>query len=104
MVPIWLHALAVAWLFTGGVCTALIALDVARHPQRMWIMNVVWTATALFGTVAVLGLYFSQGRNTASRHAQPAQKPRKKHMPFEIMVTKGKPALRCRLYLGRHMR
>ena len=72
---------------------ALIALDVARHPQRMWFMNVVWTATALFGTVAVMGLYFSKGRNTASRHAQLAQKQSKKRIPFGIMVTEG--SLHC---------
>jgi hypothetical protein len=93
MISTWLHELALASLFTGGVCAAVVAFDVARRPQRMWIMNVVWAATALFGTVAVLGLYFSQGRNTASRRAQLAQKQSKKRTPFGIMVTKG--SLHC---------
>ena len=36
--------------------------DVWRHPQRMWIMNLVWPITALFGTVLWLWFYFRIGR------------------------------------------
>lgn len=54
MIPDWLHVLAVASLVVAFVCSALIALDELRDPQHMWIMNVVWPATALFGSVVAL--------------------------------------------------
>jgi hypothetical protein len=51
MVPDWLHDLSIAYLLLGAICAAVIAYDELRHPQHMWIMNVVWPVTALFGTV-----------------------------------------------------
>jgi hypothetical protein len=53
-----------AWIslsiaFAGA---AVIAVDEIRHPQKMWIMNVVWPITALyFGVVGLWG-YFRAGR------------------------------------------
>jgi hypothetical protein len=32
-------------------CALVIAADLIRHPQKMWIMNLVWPLTALFGSV-----------------------------------------------------
>jgi hypothetical protein len=49
----------------GGVAIAiLIALDEVRHPQHMWIMNLVWPICALFGTVFVLGAYLAYAGRT----------------------------------------
>ncbi len=54
MVPNWLHLLSIAVLVLGFVCARVIAVDELRHPQHMWIMNVVWPVVALFGTVLTL--------------------------------------------------
>jgi hypothetical protein len=50
MIPAWLHYTSIFFLFLGGLCAAIIVVDEWRHPQRMWIMNLVWPLTALFGT------------------------------------------------------
>ena len=45
MIPIWLHFLAIVCLVTGLICAVWIAIDETRHPQHMWIMNLVWRIT-----------------------------------------------------------
>jgi hypothetical protein len=62
MVPPWLHLLSVATLVLGFACAATIAVHEWRHPQSMWIMNLVWPVVALFGTVPALVAYFRYGR------------------------------------------
>ncbi len=49
-------------LALGVVCAIIIAIDVARRPQHMWIMDVVWPVTALFGTVWIAWQYFAYVR------------------------------------------
>jgi hypothetical protein len=98
MIPAWLHNLSIAYLLLGGVCAVVIAIDVARHPQHMWIMNVVWPVTALFGTVWILWQYFTYGRLATHEkmHAAMERKqepPNKRETPFPIMVGNG--ALHC---------
>ncbi len=65
MIPVWLHVLSVAALLFGIGCAAFLAVDVARHPQPMWIMNVVWPVTALFGSGAIVWAYLRYGRPPA---------------------------------------
>ena len=98
MVPAWLHALSIAFLLLGALCAAVIAADVARHPQQMGIMNVVWPVTALFGTVWIAWQYFTYGRLAEREKAHAAMQrgeemPGKKLTPFPIMVANG--ALHC---------
>jgi len=62
MIPAWLHYLSVGFLGLGLVCALGIAADEWNRPQRMWIMNVVWPVTALFGTVLWLWFYVRYGR------------------------------------------
>lgn len=81
MVPQWLHVLSIAMLALGAACALYIAYDLTRHPQKMWIMNVVWPVTALFGTVLTTWAYFRYGRLAG------------KQTPFPVMVAKG--ALHC---------
>jgi Domain of unknown function (DUF4396) len=61
----WLHDLSVAALAFGGLCSALIARDVLAHRQRMWIMNLVWPITALFGSAWIVWQYFTYGRRSS---------------------------------------
>ncbi|HEX4534765.1 MAG TPA: DUF4396 domain-containing protein [Rhizomicrobium sp.] len=63
MVPAWLHILSIVALLAGALCASVIAWDEFRHPQHMWIMNLVWPLVALFGTAAVLVFYFRFGRS-----------------------------------------
>ena len=62
MFPHWLHILAVASLVIGFACASVIVIDELGRPQKMWIMNLVWPLTALFGSVLWLTGYFLWGR------------------------------------------
>ena len=96
MVPVWLHALSTIYLAFGVASAAAITLDLLRHPQHMWIMNIVWPVTALFGTGWILWQYFSYGRLASQenvhaamqRHEDPPNRP-----PFPVKVGNG--ALHC---------
>ncbi len=71
--PEWLHLLAIACLVLAGVCAAIVAVDLFKHPQKMWIMNVVWPITALYaGPLAVLA-YFKAGRLSSKQSVEEAK-------------------------------
>lgn len=77
MIPFWLHALAILSLLVGAVSALILLVDVRRHPQHMWIMDVVWPITGLYaGALALLG-YFRFGRSTSHsgnhRHSAPGK-------------------------------
>ena len=78
--PAWLHTLSIVSLAIGFFCAIYIVLDEIRHPQKMWIMNLVWPLTALFGSVIWLAFYRSFGRNDGSQDDDP---------PMHIAVAKG---------------
>jgi hypothetical protein len=65
-------------------------VDETRHPQHMWIMNVVWPVCALFGTVCWLWGYFRFGRlatkEEVMRAKKAGQEPPNKTKPFPAMV------------------
>jgi hypothetical protein len=94
MIPSWFHALAIAFILLGFLCAALIALDETRTPQHMWIMNVVWPVTALFGTFLTLWGYYRYGRlatrgKMQAAMADDAEPPSKRLTPFPVKVAKG---------------
>lgn len=98
MIPVWLHAVSIAYVSLGLVCASFIAQDLVRHPQNMWIMNIVWPVTALFGTLAVVWQYFAYGRlaerRLARRARQRGEEPLNRELtPFPVMVGNG--ALHC---------
>lgn len=56
--PDWLAVVSGGMLAVGLLCAVLIAIDVARRPQKMWIMDIVWPVTALYwGPVSLWGLW-----------------------------------------------
>ncbi len=67
--PEWLHILSIGSLVAGLLCATAIALDEYQHPQPMWIMNLVWPLTALFGSVAVAWFYWSFGRSSGQQQS-----------------------------------
>ena len=93
MIPAWLHQLSIGMLVLGVLCALYIAFDVARRPQAMWIMNVVWPLTALFGTVLTTSAYLRYGRLASKDQAvavgDDGDTPAKRETPFPMMVAKG---------------
>ena len=81
--PIWLHDLSITWIAIGAICAVIISADEIRHPQKMWIMNLVWPLTALFGTGVWLGAYYAWGRNV------PDAGKKTDAQPFAAIVMKG---------------
>ena len=86
-----LHMLSIAALVVGACCAAIVLLDVARHPQPMAVMNVVWPVTALFSTVFTLWAYFRYGRPSVK--AGHGSEPAAEGEGFAAAVGKG--ALHC---------
>jgi len=91
MIPTWLHLLAILSLAAGIGIAAWIAWDERRSPQHMWIMNIVWPVTALFGTFIALWGYLRYGRLATRERAMDAgdEPPHKQETPFPVMVAKG---------------
>jgi hypothetical protein len=94
MIPSWLHDLAIAYLLFGALSAVVIAVDVIRHRQHMWIMDVVWPVTALFGTAWILWQYFTYGRLATQAKAEAAMRhdeepPNKRLTPFPVMAANG---------------
>ena len=57
----------IAWssLLLAVASAIFIALDELRHPQRMWIMKIVWPVTALYLSVVAVWWYLRAGRPMA---------------------------------------
>jgi uncharacterized membrane protein YidH (DUF202 family) len=94
MTPVWLTYLAIASLVLAATCTVVIAADELRHRQHMWIMNLVWQVTALFGSLLAMWAYFKYGRLTTDENVQAAMSggqkmPNKAYTQFPVMVGKG---------------
>lgn len=68
MIPVWLKTFSVVFVLSGLASAALVAADIARHRQKMWIMDIVWPVTALYAGPFGLGAYFAIGRNIPRRN------------------------------------
>jgi hypothetical protein len=85
MIPAWLHVTSLMLIGLGFGCAIVIAIDEWQHPQRMWIMNVVWPLTALFGTMVWLWFYFRYGRVGSKTGNRGGDRPHR-IKPFPAMV------------------
>jgi hypothetical protein len=83
MVPTWLHVLAIISLALAGVCALIVAADEMRHPQKMWIMNVVWPINALYFGPIGLWAYFAIGRKSTKEHMEQMQQEHSSDKPKE---------------------
>lgn len=81
--PSGLHFVAIVSLLIAFVCAITITLDELRRPQKMWIMNLVWPLTALFGSVIWLAGYYRWGR------AAPKGQEDQGASPFAVSVATG---------------
>ena len=67
----------VSWVFVSGALasSAWLIVEQVRHPQRMWIMNLVWPITALYMGPLAIWAYYVMGIQIA-RDARPqSEKP-----------------------------
>jgi hypothetical protein len=71
------HDLSIASIALAILCALIITVDLARRPQKMAVMNAVWPATALYGSVFALWFYWRKGRAAQS---QPAMHSMHGHM------------------------
>ncbi|GAC1418467.1 MAG: DUF4396 domain-containing protein [Acidobacteriaceae bacterium] len=60
-----LNILAWTSLAIAFASALIISADEIKHPQKMWIMNVVWPVTALYSSVFAVWGYFRLGRTMA---------------------------------------
>lgn len=95
MIPHWFTLLSMLMLALGGLCALTIVIDLLMgNQQHMWIMNIVWPVSALYGTVFALWGYFKYGRLASQRAMMQARErgeepPNKTQTPFAMMVAKG---------------
>jgi hypothetical protein len=89
MIPAWLHILALLSLGVGLLCALGLAIDELRRPQPMWIMNLVWPITALFGSLLALWAYRRHGR-APPRGQKAAARPE-----ASMLTMAGKAAAHC---------
>lgn len=89
--PAWLHVLASLSLGVAALCAGFIIIDIVRRPQRMWIMNLVWPLTALFGGVIWLAGYLRWGRadGRGERRGEGEDRAPRPSTPMAIAVAKG---------------
>jgi hypothetical protein len=81
--PPWLNLVSEISLLCAALCALIIVQDVMRRPQKMWIMNLVWPLTALFGSVLWLAGYYLWGR--ADPKGAPTAKT-KSRFPAKVAV------------------
>ena len=62
MVAPWLENLSAAAVVLGLACALYLIAAVVRHPQKMWIMNLVWPITALYFGPFAIWAYYVMGR------------------------------------------
>jgi hypothetical protein len=87
--PDGFHVLAMASLALGAACAAWIAADEVTRPQKMWIMNIVWPTTALFGSVIWLAGYLRWGRGLTRQEARQFDGDQNGETPMPVAVAKG---------------
>lgn len=77
-------------LALATLSASVVAIDEWRHPQHMWIMNIVWPTCALFGSLVWLLGYFRYGRAATHEHIAAKKGAHRdftdKPKPFAVMV------------------
>lgn len=62
MIPYWLDVLSIGALMLGAVSALTVFIDITRHPQHMWVMNLVWPISGLYAGPLALWGYVRFGR------------------------------------------
>lgn len=73
--PQWLNLVAVFSLCLAALSSLIMVVDILRgNKQHMWIMNLVWPITGLYGSLFALLAYFRVGRLSTHRAMMAAKK------------------------------
>jgi hypothetical protein len=74
----------ISWIaVAAGIgCAAVVAVHAWRHPQHMWIMDIVWPVTALYSGPLGLAAYWRFGR-LSTREAFAAARRRQSEPPSQ---------------------
>lgn len=89
-----LTSIAICSIVLALLCLLVILIDIVRHPQKMWIMNIVWPVTALYaGPLAILIYYFIGRTKNENSHSNETSSHQKKQKPFWQSVLVG--SLHC---------
>lgn len=93
-IPLCLHTLSIFALALAGICAFAIVIDIVTgNRQQMWIMNLVWPITALWGGPVALWMYFTIGRLSTHQAMEGAKEEGKespaKTRPFPLSVISG---------------
>ena len=75
MPSLGLHIISITALLLGVASSAVTVTDLVLHPQKMWIMNLVWPLTALYLGPFALWFYYSSGRNVPGVAGGPRPSP-----------------------------
>lgn len=73
--PAWVTVVASVSLVVALGCAVVVAVDIARRPQRMPVMAIVWPVSMLFGGALWLALYLRTGRG-APRGGRAGDQPK----------------------------
>lgn len=82
MAPTWLRAISWVWMITCVLSAAWIVADLARHPQKMPVMNWVWPVNALYMGPIGVAAYLRMGRLASRDHMREAGKDAPQRKPF----------------------
>src|SRR5689334_25133752 len=104
----WLYAIAVISLVTAAVCASIMVLDLSRHRQHMWIMNLVWPLTALYAGPLALWAYYRFGRLSKEKNVCELEEPRRRDARQTKTILAGgcrrRDALWQRVHAWRYLR
>jgi hypothetical protein len=75
--PLWIVIISWISLTIAFASAIVIALDLLRRPQHMWIMNLVWPITALYAGPIAVWAYFKFGILSSHHHMIHGEKPHK---------------------------
>jgi Domain of unknown function (DUF4396) len=82
----WLEQSARGFILLSLVCAFAAVADLFRRPQKMWVMNLVWPLTVLYGGPLGLWLYWWIGRRPLPDEESRAHGTRK---PFWAVALTG---------------
>lgn len=74
MSPYWLTVFSWVALGSAFASATWLAVEQVRHPQRMWIMDIVWPVTALYMGPVAIWAYYKMGLMNATDHSSREQK------------------------------
>ena len=71
----WLTIVSCVFLSGAFASSAWLIVEQMRHPQRMWVMNLVWPITALYMGPLAIWAYYAMGIQSSRDARSQSEKP-----------------------------